>query len=199
MNQYNPQIHHRRSIRLKGYDYSQAGAYFITICCDDRVCRFGHIENGVMLLNGCGQIAYNEWLKLAERFTHFELDVFQIMPNHLHGIIVLTVGDSQNDNGNVGATLAVDPTDSQNDNGVIRAGASPARTDDPTVGHMVGAYKSLVFNECLKIYKLNNEQMGKLWQRNYYEHIIRNEQSYQTISNYIVNNPASWKDDKFYK
>ena len=161
---YNPNIHHRRSIRLKGYDYSQAGAYFITICCKDRKCRFGKIVVGasVMELNECGQIAYDEWLKLSERFSNFELDVFQIMPNHMHGIIVL--------NDIVGATL----------------------------GDIVGAYKSLVANGCLDIYKTKNETMGKLWQRNYYEHIIRNEQSYQTISDYIINNPAKWKDDKFF-
>lgn len=73
---YNPQIHHRRSIRLKGYDYSQAGLYFITICCQDRKCRFGKIENGEMILNEWGTVAYNEWVKLVERFKNFELDVF---------------------------------------------------------------------------------------------------------------------------
>ena len=92
---YNPQIHHRRSIRLKGYDYSQAGLYFVTICCDDRKHRFGKIDVGAgltpaqMKLNEFGMVAYNEWAKLRERFPNFELDVFQIMPNHMHGIIVL--------------------------------------------------------------------------------------------------------------
>lgn len=191
MKQYNPNIHHRRSIRLKGYDYAQAGLYFITICCENRICRFGEIENGGMILNEFGTIAYNEWQKLTERFNNFELDVFQIMPNHIHGIIVLN---------NVGATLAVAQNNAnaqndenaqndiitQNDENDIRAGVNPA----PTVFDMVGAYKSLVANGCLEIYKNRNETMGKLWQRNYYEHIIRNEQSYQTISNYIINNPA---------
>lgn len=210
MNKYIPNIHHRRSIRLKGYDYSKAGAYFITICCEDRVCRFGDIVVGAglapaqMILNEFGEIAYNEWIKLTERFPNFELDVFQIMPNHMHGIIVL--------NDVVGPTLAVAQNDNaQNDNAQndtaendtaennildsdIRAGASPA----PTVSDIVGAYKSLVANGCLDIYKSKNETMGKLWQRNYHEHIIRNDQSYQTISNYIVNNPAKWNDDKFY-
>ena len=97
MNKYNPNIHHRRSIRLKGYDYSQAGAYFITICCDYRICRFGEIVDNEMILNEFGQIAYDEWIKLSERFINFDLDVFQIMPNHMHGIIVL--------NNAVGATL----------------------------------------------------------------------------------------------
>jgi len=217
---YNPNIHHRRSIRLKGYDYSQAGAYFITICCKDRKCRFGKIVVGasVMELNECGQIAYDEWLKLSERFSNFELDVFQIMPNHMHGIIVL--------NDIVGATLAVAQNAvvqnavaqnavaqnavvqnavAQNvPNGIIAlndVGATLAvapTTTNATIGDIVGAYKSLVANGCLDIYKTKNETMGKLWQRNYYEHIIRNEQSYQTISDYIINNPAKWKDDKFF-
>lgn len=194
MNQYNPNIHHRRSIRLKGHDYAQAGLYFITICCENRICRFGNIENGEMILNEYGIIAHHEWVKLSERFPNFELDAFQIMPNHIHGIIVLN---------NVGATLAVAQNDTrlavaQND-GVapiddIRTGASPA----PTLFDVVGAYKSLVANGCLEIYKSRNETMGKLWQRNYYEHIIRDEQSYQNISNYIINNPVNWNKDKFH-
>jgi len=198
---YNPKIHDRKSIRLKGYDYSQAGAYFITICCQDRECRFGKIENDQMVLNEFGTIAYNEWNKLPERFSNFELDVFQIMPNHIHGIIVL-----------VGAGLTpaqltpAQITPAQNDKtaeasraGASRAGASPAPTGD-----IIGAYKSLVANECLKIFKSRYAEenpattMGKLWQRNYYEYIIRNEQSYQTISNYIIGIPSKWKDDKFY-
>lgn len=190
---YNPKIHHRRSIRLKGYDYSQAGAYFITVCCQDKELRFGKIENDKMVLNEFGTIAYNEWNQLPERFSNFELDDFQIMPNHMHGIMVL----------NVGATLAVAHDNETDDNN--RAAESPA----PTIGDIVGAYKSLVANECLKIFKskwagMNGAgmnpapTMGKLWQRNYYEHIIKNAQSYQTISNYIITNPSKWKDDKFF-
>jgi len=206
--EYNPQIHHRRSIRLKGYDYSQAGMYFITICCQDRISRFGYIEKDEMILNENGKIAYEEWTKLSTRFQYFESDVFQIMPNHIHVIIILN---------NVGATLAVaqNNTINQNDgtgfantqNGTgfahtqigqpqglpKQAGASPA----PTIGNIVGAYKSMVANACLDIYKSKNEIMGKFWQRNYHEHIIRNEQSYKTISDYIINNPAKWNNDIF--
>ena len=155
---YNPNKHHRRSIRLKGYDYSQAGLYFITICCQHRIWRFGEVINGEMLLNELGEIAYNEWIKLTERFPNFELDVFQIMPNHMHGIIVLNnVGGnpcgcpkwcnwgrgkpSPNsivncsysnsfiiEKGIVGATLAVAQNDADASNDSIGAGASPART-----------------------------------------------------------------------
>lgn len=179
-----------------------------------------------MILNEYGTIAYNEWIELPKRFTNFELDVFQIMPNHMHGIIML--------NDTVGATLAVAPNTETDKS--VGAGFTPAQNDDdlntepktngqpqlnsgqsqglplqnidddnrarvnrtPTVGDIVGAYKSLVANACLEIYKTKNETMGKLWQRNYHEHIIRNEQSYQTISDYIINNPAKWKDDKFF-
>jgi putative transposase len=84
---YNPRIHHRRSIRLKGYDYSQAGWYFITICCQGRICRFGHIENGEIILNEYGQIARDEWMRTTEIRPNVELGEFVIMPNHLHGII----------------------------------------------------------------------------------------------------------------
>ena len=225
---YNPQIHHRRSIRLKGYDYSQAGLYFITICCKNRKYRFGKIENEKMILNEYGTIAYNEWIKLTERFSNFELDVFQIMPNHMHAIIALnTVGAGFN------------PVDNNPQNNIVGAGFNPVHnnvekhhkiygqspngqphglpihlTDNdnwataritPTIGDIIGAYKSLVANECLKIWKTKwvganpVPIMGKLWQTNYYEHIIRNQQSYHNISEYIVNNPAKWQKDKFYK
>ena len=210
---YIPRIHNRRSIRLKGYDYAQAGMYFITICCQDRACRFGKIVGGnlasahasaQMALNAYGRIAYNEWKKLPERFPNMETDVFQIMPNHMHGILVLS--------NPAGATLAVAPnnvpvapnvdepnpgTGNNNQHNNMNTGnddydnrARASRV--PTVGDIVGAYKSLVARGCLSIYKSNNETMGKLWQRNYYEHIIRNESSYHKIVDYILNNPANW-------
>jgi putative transposase len=211
---YNPKIHHRRSIRLNGYDYSQAGAYFITICCQEMKHRFGEIVNGEMILNEYGKIAYHEWKKLKDRFANIELDVFQIMPNHMHGIVVIigpSLAVAQNEiaqnnnsiNGIIDENKNFINEIAQNNNsinGIIDenwAGASPARTT-PNIGDIVGAYKSLVFNLCLAIYKSKNELMGKLWHRNYYENIIRNENSYRNISNYIINNPAKWAEDKFY-
>ncbi|KAA6345877.1 hypothetical protein EZS27_006567 [termite gut metagenome] len=162
--------HHRRSIRLQGYDYSQAGLYFITICCQDKICRFGKIEKSEMILNESGQIAYNEWVMLPERYSHATLDVFQIMPNHIHGIIALNATP-------VGATLAVALNNDMNTaNGAMNANRATARVA-PTIGNMVGAYKSSVMNKCLEICKSQNERMGKLWQRNYYERIIRDERN----------------------
>ena len=190
---YNPKIHHRRSIRLKGYDYSQEGLYFITICCQDKICRFGKIENGKMILNDLGKIAYDEWIKLPERYPRVLLDVFQIMPNHMHGIVGATLAVAQN--------AVAQNTDTPNadipkvvPNAVSPIGAEASHV--PTIGNIIGAYKSLVTNKCLEIHKLRNEYMGKLWQRNYYEHIIRNEQAYLNISDYIIHNPEKWQDDK---
>ncbi len=166
-------IHNRRTIRLQGYDYSQEGLYFVTICCDKMKCLFGQIEDGQMTLNEFGEIAYNEWLNLKNRFEYFELDVFQIMPNHMHGIISITQ--------NLVIT-EIETTKHQTN-----------------LGNIVGTYKSMVANKCLEIYKKNNENMGKLWQRNYYEHIIRDEKAYQNISNYIIENPSKWQNDKFFQ
>lgn len=134
-----------------------------------------------MILNELGTIAYNEWINLANRFSNFELDVFQIMPNHMHGIIVLS---------DVGATLAV----VQEESALNRATARVV----PTISDIIGAYKSIVSNACLQLFKSHNKTMGKLWQRNYYEHIIRDARAYQNISNYIINNPSKWNEDKLH-
>jgi len=177
---YDPSIHHRRSIRLKGYDYSQAGMYFITITCQNRIFRFGKIRDGEMILNDFGEIAFDEWMKLPERYPNMLLDAFQVMPNHVHGIIVL-VNAANGDDGGGG----------KNDTSVVA-------TNTPTIGDIVGAYKSLVANKCLEIYKSRNEYMGKFWQRDYWDNIIRNETAYRYIDNYIVNNPVNWEKDRFF-
>ena len=154
-----------------------------------------------MLLNEYGQVSHRQREKLPERFTNTLLDVFQIMPNHFHGIIRIeepAVGagftpapDEHMSDVNVGFTPSL-----ENGSDHERAGVNPA----PKCGNIVGAYKSLVSKECLEIFKTNcpGQTMGKLFQRNYYEHIIRNEKSYNQIANYIVANPANWKDDMFY-
>jgi putative transposase len=206
--------HNRRSIRLDGYDYSRPGFYFVTICIHDRKQRlFGNVANGKMILNEMGKIAFDTFNQLPERFPNMKPHVFQIMPNHVHAIIAIHVVP-------VGATLAVarnpvavaqyipvDGPTKQN-----RAGASPAPTNitEPTentdrkmitenaktaIGDIVGAYKSLVANGCLKIHKSKNEHMGKLWQRNYYEHVIRDEKSLFAIRKYILENPMNWDFD----
>ncbi len=200
---YNPNRHNRRSLRLKNYDYSRSGAYFITICCANRESRFGKVETGKMILNEFGVIANEEWVKLQERFLNFELDIFQIMPNHIHGIIILNDRHTADPSG-AGFTPA------QSEDGIGKGnkdedkpGRATARVaptgTNPTIGKIIGAYKSLVSNKCLEIYKSKNEIMGKLWQRNYWEIIIRNDRSYQNIASYIINNPKNWNEDKFFE
>lgn len=196
MKKYNPNIHQRKSIRLKGYDYSQAGLYFITICCQDRACLFGKIIDGEMILNEYGQIAFDEWIKTPEIRPNVKLGEFVLMPNHIHGIIrILGRGELNSpeitneshspDNGNDFKSKQMSDNKGEN--------ISPLRSPSQTVGAIIRGYKSSV-----------TKQLGllgypeKIWQRNYYEHIIRNDKSYKNISDYIINNPAKWNDDKFY-
>lgn len=133
-----------------------------------------------MLLNEYGRIAHAQWLQIPTRFANIELDAFVVMPNHIHGIIVIHTPASHVHSG-------------QPDLGQPQG--LPLRK---TIGDIVGAYKSIVANECLKIFKSNNETMGKIWQRNYWEHIIRDEKSFQEIAIYIENNPEKWQEDKFF-
>ena len=216
---YNPQIHHRRSVRLRGYDYAQAGAYFITICTHERACLFGKITDGKMILNDAGKIANDEWLKTPELRKNVELDAFIVMPNHIHLIILINrrgvlntplndpnsgvsnMPSKNNDTGTGVLNTPLNNPNSPNDDlntGVLNTGVynTPLRSPSQSIGAIVRGYKSSVTKQ-INILRDCNECL--VWQRNYHEHIIRNEQSYQTISNYIINNPSKWNDDKFYK
>ena len=187
---YNPKKHHRKSIRLAGYDYSQAGLYFVTICCEDKICRFGQVKNGTMVLNEYGQIANDEWLKTAQIRPHVQLHEFVVMPNHIHGIIqLLDIGRGELHSPNTNELHSPD-----NNWGVCK---TPLRGPSQTIGAIVRGYKSSVTKQINLLCAI--DASIKLWQRNYHDHIIRNEQSYQRISEYIINNPTKWKDDKFYK
>jgi REP element-mobilizing transposase RayT len=178
---YDQNRHHRRSIRLKGYDYSQAGAYFITLCTQDRACLFGRVMNGEMRLNDAGRMVWAEWHRLPERFPHLVLDAFVVMPNHVHGILVITDPAPT-----VGATVGATPT----------VGATTRVA--PTVGNIIGAFKSRVTVEYIRGVKTSGWPpfRGRLWQRNYYEHIIRNEHALNAIRQYIMENPRRWHRDR---
>ena len=209
---YNPSLHHRRSIRLKGYDYSQAGLYFITICCQNHICRFGTIENGEMVLNDAGQMIEKWCAELTNKFPDIELDRYVIMPNHYHAIIVNNGCGAM-----VGADLRVCPDENMRVQGAhagkgAHAGAPlpNAKTGEHDIlGEHTGSplhavvqwFKTMTTNEYIRgVNNLGWQRFDKkLWQRNYWEHIIRNDKSYQRIADYIVNNPASWENDKFYK
>jgi REP element-mobilizing transposase RayT len=240
-----PSIHHRRSIRLKGFDYSQNGAYFITICTQNRNYLFGEIANGEMQLNNAGQMIVKWCAELCSKFADIELHTFIVMPNHFHAIIE-----------NVGADLRVRPETETNptlgehgptlgehgptlgehgptlgEHGPTLGEHAPTLGEHaptlgehaptlgehgptlgehaPNQGEHIGSplhtvvqwFKTMTTNEYIRGVKINGWKpfVDKMWQRNYYEHIIRNADEYLRIAEYIINNPAKWEIDKLYK
>ena len=173
----------RVSIRLKEFDYSSAASYFITICTQNRQCLFGEIASGVMIVNPAGQTIVDEWLAIRSRFTFVQLEAFVVMPNHFHGIVsILPAGE--------GSVVG------------IADGRVPTRgtPTDPTLGEIIGAFKSITTNRYISGVKNQNWAPfdRRLWQRNYYEHIIRNDRSFEILQSYIQDNPLRWEKDQLH-
>ena len=192
MNQYNPDKHHRKSIRLKGYDYSQAGLYFITICCQNKVHLFGSVINKQMILNDAGKMIEKWFNELQNKFPDVKCHEMVVMPNHIHFIIENV--------GSVGADLRVCPNDSNISKTEKRVSEILGEHAGSPLHRVLQWFKTMSTNEYIRGVKNNNwiPYDGKLWQRNYWEHIIRNDQSYQKISDYIINNPSKWNDDTLF-
>ena len=167
---------HRKSIRLQGYDYSLDGAYFVTMVTYQRDMLFGKIENGEMLLSDFGIIADECWLAIPEHFPNVELGAYAIMPNHVHGIIVI-VGDGRGTI-DVGATHA-SPLQKQ-----------PNGPAPHSLGTIIGSFKSAVTKRIGREHNATG-----IWQRNYYEHIIRDEKDLRNKTDYINANPMLWDED----
>lgn len=193
MVKFGPKIHHRRSIRLQGYDYSQAGGYFVTLVTWHREFLFGEIANGEMRLNKIGKIVEWEWLELSKRLPYVELGAHMVMPNHFHGILFI--------HENVGATrqgqTRPNPSEGQLqsmipdgiDGSPLHHGPKPA-----SLGAIISQFKSRVTKH---IWKFPEFKETPIWQRNYYEHILRNETDFQNKTDYIEANPMLWdKDDE---
>ncbi|HEX2620974.1 MAG TPA: transposase [Phototrophicaceae bacterium] len=188
--------HNRRSIRLKAYDYSQSGAYFVTICTHQRERLFGEVADGVMQLRVFGEIVQEEWLRTPQIRPEVEIDAFVIMPNHIHGIIVIT-GDGRttsnlktkpsNQSHPVGANrrFAPTPTASSQSN-------RPKGTKPGSLGAILQQFKSVVTK---RINLLRDTPGASVWQRNYYESIIRDESTLNTVRLYIETNPTNWQTD----
>ena len=172
---YNPEIHHRRSIRLRDFDYSSSGAYFISICTFGRECLFGEIVDGEMSMDDAGRIVESVWLGLSDRFPSVEPDAFVVMPNHVHAIIVV--------NASVGAVGAIHELPLQDRN---------ARRN-MVLPKAIGYFK---MNAAKQINTLRETPGVPVWQRNYHERIIRNEGELNGIREYIANNPRTWYDDE---
>ena len=171
------QVKKRKSIRLKGYDYSQSGIYFVTSCSFDRLEIFGSVKYDRVELSAAGEIVQEEWWVTEKLRKRVLLDEFIIMPNHIHGILAIS-GDIKTAGGRV-------------------APASPVRSrlSPNSLGSIIGQFKS----QCTKrIRKLLNKPNLSVWQRNYYEHIIRNDRELERIQKYIRLNPLSWHHDRYH-
>ena len=182
---YNPDIHHRRSIRLQGYDYSLPGAYFVTICTQNRECLFGDIRNGEMALNDAGNMVTRWYHELENKFPDIQHDAFICMPNHVH-FIVVNMGPVT-----VGADQRVCPNKMGEHAGKGEHAGSPLH-------RVVQWFKTMTTNEYICGVKQNGWPPfpGKLWQRNYYEHVIRDEDELNKVREYIVGNPSNWESDQ---
>jgi len=174
-----PDHHHRRSIRLKGYDYTQRGAYFVTICTQNRACLFGDIVDGKMLLNDAGRMVQTVWEAMPVHYMGVVIDAFVVMPNHIHGIVVL-----------VGAAPCGRPPMGQ--------AQGPAPTVAMSLPDVVHRFKTMTTKQYADGVKQSGWSPfpGQLWERNYYEHIIRGEDSPNRVRRYIADNPAQWELDR---
>jgi REP element-mobilizing transposase RayT len=172
---YDPNKHHRRSIRLPGYDYRTTGAYFITICSWQRECLFGEVINDQMQLSPYGKTVLFNWSLLPKRYQNVALDNFIVMPNHVHGIIVLK-GNPE-----------INFTESE------KFGLRESK-----IHPLSEIVRGLKTSSARRINQMRYLTGISVWQRGYYEHIIRNEESLVAIREYIVNNPLLWGKDELY-
>ena len=192
--------YHRRSIRMKGYDYSQPGAYFITICTYQNHSLFGKIVDGEMQLNDLGRVTQFTWNDLVNHVDNIELGPFVIMPNHIHAIIHIiapanTVGAGSGINASVGAGSEPARTEPAR---TEPARTEPARTSARKQTPLSEIVRQLKTFSAKRINLLRKSTGEPVWQRNYYEHIIRNNESYQKIGDYILTNPIQWENDRYY-
>jgi putative transposase len=177
---FNPEIHHRHSIRLPGYDYSRPGYYFVTLCTHEKGCLFGDFENNDIVLNETGMLVKRKWHELPVHFSGIELDKMIVMPNHLHGIIVIS--DCRG---------GVVPPQF----GAMTEGARTAPLQmGKTLGQMIAWFKYESTKEINRVISGNPDV--KIWQRNFYDRIIRDEEELSRIRNYTVANPENWQEDE---
>jgi putative transposase len=195
---FDPRKHHRRSIRLKGFDYTQPGAYFVTMVSYQRAGLFGEIVDGQARLNDLAKIVDRCWRNIPRHFPEVELDVYVVMPNHLHGII--WIGDrgcrgeaSADSERGISHHLSAAQSRSATP---PEADASPQRPK----GTQSGSLNAIVQNFKSVSTRKANQFLGspgsKIWQRVYFERVVRNERELNAIRRYIADNPAQWESDR---
>jgi len=175
----NQEIHHRRSIQLKGFDYSAPGAYFVTVCTQNRECVFGKILNAEMILNDAGRMIERWWEKLNDKFTGVETNAYVVMPNHFHGIVLIH-------NNNVGADTWVCPE------------PKPGAHTGAPLHTVIQWFKTMTTNNYIRGIKQRRWPPfeKRLWHRNYYERVIRNDSEMHSVREYIAGDPARWLEDE---
>lgn len=187
--------HNRRSIRLKGHDYSGGGAYFVTMVMQGRECLLGAVSNDQVVLNAAGDMVVKWWNKLPEKFPGVVLNAFVAMPNHVHGLIVIATRYSSA----AGQTHGSAPTDMH-----LREGADPcvrpvAPSDSlqPSLGQLLQWFKTMTTNEYIRgVKNLGWEPFrGKMWQRNYFDRVVRGPAEFDRIKRHILANPLRWNED----
>ena len=171
--------HDRRSIRLKGYDYSRAGAYFVTISARNRQCLFGKIQDGEIVLNAFGEVVREEWLKTAILRSAVTLDTFVVMPNHFHGIIAITTSGE----------AAVG-------RGTARRAPTTERYGRPVSGSIPTIIRSFKSAVTRRINEMRKTPGARVWQRSYYEHVLRNDDELDRVRRYVADNPLKWEMDQ---
>jgi len=185
---FDPEKHHRQSIRLRNYDYSQPKYYFLIICTHKKQCWLGEIKNDRMYLNQIGKIVAREWLHTPKIRPNVQLDQWIIMPNHLHGIVIINENLNLLGDRNMSEQKIFD----EENRDILGARNEPLRQESNSISSFVAGFKSAVTK---RINLLRENRDIPIWQRNYYESIIRDEQSLIAIQEYIKNNPCQWQKD----
>jgi REP element-mobilizing transposase RayT len=198
--EFDPSIHHRRSIRWKGYDYSLRGLYFLTICAHARAMLFGRVADGRCNLSRAGEIVSQCWQELPQRFAAVALDAFVVMPNHLHGVLAIMDPRFRADRADAtqkvtelgAASSAPTPGPLGENLGAALRSSGSSTSSAPTLGRIVRAFKSV---SAIEMNRALRREGQPVWQRNYYEHVIRSAKELATIQRYIEQNPLRWEFD----
>lgn len=191
---YDPERHHRRSIRFPGFNYSAFGPYFVTICVEGRECLFGDVRGGQMILNDAGQMVDRIWREMPDHYPGVQIDQLQVMPNHLHGIVGLAEPASEFGEGR---TWGSAPTGGGQARGPAPTNSNP-NTKPLSLGDVLQRFKSFTTTAYVRGVSSAGWTRfdGRLWQRNYFEHIIRDNESLGSVRSYIFTNPQRWGADR---
>jgi putative transposase len=199
---YDAKIHHRRSIRLADYHYANPGAYFVTICTHHGICLFGAIQGTEMSSNDAGRMISRWWAELASKYAHVRPDMHVVMPNHFHGIIIIEDDPSSDPpvaDASVGAALRGRPPTSRplEPRFPYEHAAHEGAHEAAPLSDIIGWLKTMTTNEYIRGVKTRGwpRFVGHLWQRDYFERVIRSENELLKVREYVLNNPAKWEDD----